>query len=134
MENIDNYILDEETLAEHYKESGNTYGYEAKSKLVEYLKELKAYKEAEEQGLLLKLPCKVGDTLYINNFRCCWQDEYEIPYEVGVLNIGMNEIHTYMEVLLDDGMIYHFNFSDIGKTIFLTKAEAEEALSKMGGN
>ena len=65
MENIDNYILDEQTLAEHYKESGNTYGYEAKSKLVEYLKELKAYKEAEEQGLLLKLPCKVGDTVFV---------------------------------------------------------------------
>lgn len=30
-----------------------------------WLEELKAYRTAEEQGLLLRLPCKVGDTVYI---------------------------------------------------------------------
>ena len=29
-----------------------------------FLKELKEYRKMEEQGLILKLPCKVGDTLY----------------------------------------------------------------------
>lgn len=29
-----------------------------------WLKELKSYKDAEEQGLLVRLPCKVGDTMY----------------------------------------------------------------------
>ena len=28
------------------------------------LKKLKEYEDAEEQGLLLRLPCKVGDTIY----------------------------------------------------------------------
>lgn len=27
-------------------------------------RKLKAYEDAEEQGLLLRLPCKVGDTVY----------------------------------------------------------------------
>ena len=30
----------------------------------EWLKELKAYRDAEEQGLLIKLPCKVGDRVW----------------------------------------------------------------------
>ena len=32
--------------------------------LAEWLEELKAYKNAEEQGLLLRLPCKIRDTVY----------------------------------------------------------------------
>lgn len=32
--------------------------------VAKWLKELKSYKEAEEQGLLVRLPCKVGDTMY----------------------------------------------------------------------
>lgn len=32
--------------------------------VAELLKELKSYKDAEEQGLLVRLPCKVGDTMY----------------------------------------------------------------------
>lgn len=30
-------------------------------------KKLKAYEDAEEQGKLIKLPCKVGDTVYKPN-------------------------------------------------------------------
>ena len=30
----------------------------------EYLEELKRYRDLDEQGLLLRLPCKVGDTVY----------------------------------------------------------------------
>lgn len=32
--------------------------------LVEWLEELKSYKEAEEQGLLVRLPCPVGTTVW----------------------------------------------------------------------
>lgn len=32
--------------------------------VAKWLKELKSYKDAEEQGLLVRLPCKVGDTMY----------------------------------------------------------------------
>ena len=42
---------------------GNIYG-EAISKLADY-------EDAEEQGLLLRLPCKIGDRVY-------WIDDYEI--------------------------------------------------------
>ena len=32
--------------------------------IAEWLEELKSYKDLEEQGLLVRLPCKVGDTMY----------------------------------------------------------------------
>lgn len=32
--------------------------------LAEWLEELKSYKEAEEQGLLVRLPCPVGTTVW----------------------------------------------------------------------
>lgn len=91
------------------------------------------YEDKEEQGLLIELPCKVGDTLYINDFRCYWQKEYDRPYEVVVIRIVINAFRVYIDVLLEDGMQYQFNLSDIGKIIFLTRSEAEEALAKMGG-
>lgn len=80
----------------------------------------KEWKNLDEQGLLLKLPCKVGDTLY--------QPVYSSITKVG----GIDE----MEVLeVSDSRIWAgcdcFDYDDIGKTVFLTQAEAEEALKRM---
>ena len=35
--------------------------------VAKWLKELKSYKEAEEQGLLVRSPCKVGDIVYVDS-------------------------------------------------------------------
>ena len=45
------------------KENGTFTGLEL-AKLAIMQKELKEYKDLEEQGLLVRLPCKVGDTMY----------------------------------------------------------------------
>lgn len=37
--------------------------------LAEWLKELQKYKDLEEQGRLIELPCKIGDTVY-GRFQC----------------------------------------------------------------
>ena len=37
--------------------------------LAEWLKELQKYKDLEEQDRLIKLPCKIGDTVY-GHFQC----------------------------------------------------------------
>ena len=33
--------------------------------VAKWLEELKSYKELEEQGLLVRLPCKVGNTVFL---------------------------------------------------------------------
>lgn len=45
---------------------GKVHGYTYKeySSFRHYLKELQHYKDLEEQGRLIELPCKVGDTVY----------------------------------------------------------------------
>ena len=86
------------------------------------------YARAEEQGLLLRLPCAIGSTLYqpidsrINEYKVMglcfdifnnkWM--YEVAYEVGL------EWHKTV-----------CNFNYIGKTVFLTREDAEKKLKEM---
>ena len=111
----------------------NAYEHTADSALdrctLDFLKELRDYRNAEEQGLLLRLPCKVGDSLYqpihkdINEYKvigiCFDITKNEWLFEVAI-QIGLEWIKTVCE------------FGCIGKTVFLTKEEAEQALKQMG--
>lgn len=88
------------------------------------------YEDLEEQGRLIELPCAVGDTVY-------FVDEYGIggvkEYEVGCIVLKGNA--DYSRRLWQD--VYGGelgNFEDIGKTVFLTKEEAEKKLQELKGN
>ena len=94
------------------------------------LQELKEYRDLEEQGLLLKLPCKIGDTVYqlINShiyeykvigicfdiFQNKWM--YEVAYQIGL---------EWFKTMCD------FDAFGKSKTVFLTKEEAEKALERL---
>ena len=67
---------------------------------------LKDYEDLEEQGLLLKLPCKVGDTVYLIK-----SDGKVVPRTADMQFLG---------VLWDD----------YGKEWFLTQEEAEAKLKE----
>lgn len=103
------------------------------------MEKLAAYEDAEEHGLLLKLPCKVGDILWTNHRMQGWYfRSKDAPYRVQVAFIGVNDSEEMGGGLFNvcyenHGHMMQFNFSDIGKTVFLTKAEAEEALRRMEG-
>ena len=73
-----------------------------------WLKELKQYKDLEEQGLLLRLPCHIGDSIY------------------SVIEDGLTIIE--LKFSLD---FYARRKNDFGKTVFLTQAEAEQKLKEM---
>lgn len=93
---------------------------------------LKAYEDLVEQGKLPKLPCAVGDTVYTNHSVQGWYFRKENrPYVARVVFIGFNGTDNYINVDFGDGHMLQFKFSDIGKTVFLTKSKAEEALQKM---
>ena len=96
------------------------------------IEKLAAYEDAEEQGLLLKLPCKVGDTVY------AYCSEFGIiPYVVDCIVI--NEHITFQcssysgpigdcpSECLDE---IEPDITDFGKTAFLTQAEAEQKLKE----
>ena len=88
---------------------------------------LKDYEDLEEQGLLLKLPCKVGDTVYAIGFS-----NKPVVYESGVLSILITEKEIVFNVKVDEFEINsQLKQSMFGKTVFLTQAEAEEKLKGM---
>ena len=93
---------------------------------------LAEYEDAEEQGLLLRLPCKVGDTVYTNMRAVGWyyRDKNK-PYKAKIVFIGINGTDNFVNVVYENDNMLQFKFSDFGKTVFLTKAEAELALKKM---
>ena len=87
-------------------------------------KKLAEYEDLEEQGLLLRLPCKVGDTVYsIANDGKIYpvKATREVRIVNGVLHI-ICESCRYADLA---------SYDDIGKTVFLTQAEAEQKLKKM---
>lgn len=83
---------------------------------LETLDRLKQYEDAEEQGLLLRLPCKVGDKVYVIAEE--WEDCY-LPNS------------KYYEIYEDTFSLYMFE--DVGERVFLTKEEAEQKLAEMKG-
>lgn len=97
-------------------------------KLVSEVEQYKAYNDLEEQGLLLRLPCKVGDTVYAIGFN----NNKPIIYESVVLNILITEKEIVFNVKVDEFEINsQLKQSMFGKTVFLTQAEAEQKLKEM---
>ena len=85
------------------------------------------YKQLDEQGLLLRLPCKAGDTVYKPN-PITLSEIVEIKIEsifITESKINISGRTTKMK--------YSFccSPSDFGKTVFLTQAEAEQKLKEM---
>lgn len=80
---------------------------------------------------VIELPCKVGDTVYIIDE--VW-DETVDPYvlDVKVLQFFINEHGIAVDLELPLGMRQN-TWMVVGKNVFLTEEEAEQALAKMKG-
>lgn len=89
---------------------------------------LAAYEEAEEQGRLVRLPCRVGDTVYFLQ-RCL--DSYTFV-NCGDI-IAFHVYSSYVTVEVNDRVASHpfvtLDVSAFGKTVFLTHEEAAAALN-----
>lgn len=97
------------------------------SLMLDACKKLAEYEQLEEQGLLVRLPCKIGDTLYcidngivelliVNSFRIYNFNRIEIDFE----NTSGFALCTFSGEL-DEGY-------------FLTPEEAEKKLEEMKAN
>jgi hypothetical protein len=94
------------------------------------MEELAAYEDAEEQGLLLRLPCKeayskIGYEMYIICDRDIKKSEHLglFVYPNGKMIIMGDKNMNYADIEVDE----------IGKTVFFTREEAESKLSEMEG-
>lgn len=90
------------------------------------LTKLAVYEDLEEQGLLVRLPCKVGDIMFRIN-----KGAKSPIIELTVTQIDITRRSYNLEVIdRDCGELMCFK-NDIGKTIFLTREEAEKKLEEM---
>ena len=78
------------------------------------------YEDLEEQGLLLWLPCKVGTTVYNTTWWDDVQEKVKVDGKTSYRTVHKHKVSKSTFSLVD---IYNF-----GKTVFLTKAEAEQKL------
>lgn len=90
------------------------------------IKKLAAYEDSEEQGLLVRLPCKAEDTVYVPTRF--------LVSEFKITAIFCDIHGTYFYWLFYCGIYERtsgFSECDIGKTVFLTREEAEKKLEEM---
>ena len=90
------------------------------------IKKLATYEDLEEKGLLVRLPCKVGDTVYVptRNFIS----------ELRIIMVSVDMHGTYFRWMLNSGIYPNldgFSRSKLGKTVFLTREEAEKKLEEL---
>lgn len=102
------------------------------------IEKLADYEDLEEQGRLIKLPCKVGDTVWDNDCgRPC-------AYTITAFSFGECEEYICEPVTTKETVFYYANSSgsitgsfaesEIGKSVFFTKSEAEAKLKELRGN
>ena len=113
---------------------GEAMGNSSVADIGDILGKLAEYEDLEEQGLLLRLPCKVGDTIYVNGILGVGEaEEYKVISVDYHSNLAMGRSEFYVESLLvsDPKNSIGFYDKEIGRTVFLTKAEAEQKLKGM---
>lgn len=106
---------------------------------VEMREEFEEYKSLENEGLLLKLPCKVGDTVYCIHDRytkCSAYNERFEEYNCQGCELECDsKKEYYIAETITDTFFCALSMLEgrLGKSIFLTKEEAEAKLKEMEG-
>lgn len=124
--------------------------------IIEWLTRLKKNRQLKEQGMLIKLPCKVGDTVYVassilptKNIEHYEDVDNEVPaYFTGrvvsfrfakrnwiKIAVKAKWLHEWIDDetgpesnYIKSEKYFTFILSSIGKTVFLSKQEAETKL------
>ena len=92
---------------------------EEHEQLAEWLEELKSYKDLDEQGLLVRLPCKVGDSVFII-----------VGKDISRQGIRKIEISDNSIIFKTNRQKRIFNVAEFGKTVFLAREDAEKTLEE----
>ena len=103
-------------------------------KLVSEVEQYKAYNDLEEQGLLLRLPCKVGDKIFLD-FAGFGKDidKFTVKdFHLDCFEDGETILFCDYESN-DKTLSGQIDVTEFGKTVFLTKSEAEAKLKELRG-
>lgn len=95
-----------------------------------WLEELKSYKDLEEHGLLMRLPCKIGTEVFAifprdSHYTKCQIKKIEIRPTI------FGKICYFAEPVAQRGCCFRYFDNEFDKTIFLTREEAEKKLEEI---
>lgn len=90
--------------------------------IIKYLEKLERYKIAEQQGLLVKLPCKIGDAIYRMTPETLVPITRDIIMQITICD-GL--------ILLHGEAISEIDAAEIGETAFLSMEEADRKLKEL---
>lgn len=98
-----------------------------------YREKLKEYQQLEEQGRLIKLPCKIGDKIFLD-FAGFGKDIDKFTVKDFHLDCFEDgETTLFCDYESNDGTFSgQIDVMEFGKTVFLTKSEAEAKLKELG--
>nr|DAV83377.1 MAG TPA: hypothetical protein [Bacteriophage sp.] len=102
-----------------------------------YRERIKEYQQLEEQGRLVKLPCKVGDTVW--QIMVVGVQGKNIQYGIFRAVVTKISVDYQMNFLLSTITEYGERYRNevtstaIGETMFFTKSEAEAKLEELRG-
>lgn len=104
------------------------------------IEKLGEYEDLDENGLLLRLPCKLGDTVWCiyEGYTKCSENEQEFD-EYSCQGCECLKCDSRKERYVQSQKAYSLdwivsNLNRFGKTVFLTQAEAEQKLKEMEGD
>ena len=103
--------------------------------VAEYLRKFKYYEDLEEQGRLIKLPCKVGDKIFLD-FAGFGKDVDKFTvkdFHLDCFEDGETILFCDYESN-DNTLSGQIDVTEFGKTVFLTKSEAEAKLEELRGD
>ena len=101
------------------------------------------YEDLEEQGLLVRLPCKAGDDIYVIPSQSVYGinivngfEKFNRVYHQHIGSITFFDSHWYATSREEYGIYNEKVLNDIafGMTWFLTREEAEKKLEEMKAN
>ena len=101
-------------------------------KILNLATKLKEYEDLEEQGRLIKLPCKVGDKIFLD-FAGFGKDidKFTVKdFHLDCFEDGETILFCDYESN-DKTLSGQIDVTEFGKTVFLTKSEAEQKLKEI---
>lgn len=90
-------------------------------------KKIAEYEDAEEQGRLLRLPIDENESVYSIEY-CCGEDKTN---RTGLCFRGFCESCDKKSYYIKNGIAKQCTLSEIGKSVFFTKGQAEKALAEL---
>ena len=122
-------------MTERLSEKNFRLGFDDSNKLPGYeaiYEKLRKYETSEEEGRLVVLPCKVGDTVWMVHQRLT-STVNNVISKMTVTELRGNRLNPIWFVIDGEYGRTSFHPSEIGKTVFLTREEAEKKLREMEG-